>query len=90
MILSGMDRAAVADVDEALTIMSGTDLTWTVLCAPTITTDGSARSDGYRLTDRMPSLLAKVSGPAVAAGLVDLAVKGTATGPVLGIAEAPA
>ena len=66
--------------------MAATDLAWTTVCAPTISADGP---DGYLLTEQMPSLLAKVSGPAVAASLVALAEQLTGTGSIVGIKQAP-
>ena len=86
-ILTLMDRSAVADADSALETMAATDLAWTTVCAPTITTDGP---EGYDLIEQMPSLLAKVSGPAVAAGLVELAGLPRTTSPIVGIKQAPA
>lgn len=86
-MLTLMDRTAVADADQALTIMAGTKVAWTTVCAPTITTDGR---DSYLLTKQMPSLLAKVPGPAVAACLVELAEQPTTTHLVAGIKQAPA
>lgn len=84
-VLTLMDRTAVLDAEKALEIVAATDLAWTTVCAPTISADGS---DGYVLTEQMPSLLAKVSGPAVAASLVALAEQLTGVGPVVGIKQA--
>lgn len=86
-ILTLMDRTAVADAENALEIVVATDLAWTTVCAPTITTDGP---DGYLLTGQMPSLLNKVAGPAVAASLVALAEQPTKTSSIVGIKQAPA
>ena len=80
-----MDRTAVADAEEALAIVAATNLAWTAVCAPTITPDGPT---GYRLTERMPSLLGNVARPAVAASLVDLAGQPTGIRSVLGIHSA--
>lgn len=85
-VLTLMDRTAVADVENALAIVSATDVVWTAVCSPTISADGP---DGYLLTEQMPSLLAKVSGPAVAASLVALAEDPTKTSPVVGIKQSP-
>ena len=85
-VLSLMDRTAVVDAENALQIVSATDLAWTTVCAPTISADGP---DGYLLTEQMPSLLAKVSGPAVAASLVALAEQLTETRSIVGIKQAP-
>lgn len=82
-----MDRSAVVDAENALEIVAATDLTWTTVCAPTISADGP---EDFMLTDQMPSLLAKVSGPAVAAGLVALADGATEAGSIVGIKQAPA
>jgi len=87
LILSLMDRNAVADAEEALGLINASDLEWTAVCAPTISPDGPA---GYRLSERMPSLLTKVPGPAVAAGLVDLATQDRSAKPVLGISASTA
>jgi nucleoside-diphosphate-sugar epimerase len=87
LILSLMDRSAVADAEEALDVIGASDLAWTAVCAPTISPDGPA---GYRLTEQMPSLLGKVPGPAVAASLVDLATRDAPTNPVLGISASTA
>lgn len=86
LILTIMDRTAVADAEQALDVVAATGLDWTAVCAPTISPAGPA---GYRLTKQMPSLLGKVPGPAVAASLVDLAAQPHADGPVLGIEAAP-
>lgn len=83
-VLARMDRTAVTDAENALTVVAATDLAWTAVCAPTITAEGP---DGYRLTERMPSLLARVAGPAVAAALVDLAEQ-PRTSSVTGIQQA--
>lgn len=82
LILTVMDRTAVADAETALAIVAATSLNWTAVCAPTITPHGL---DRYRLTNRMPSLLGSIPGPAVAASLVDLATQLTTEGPVVGI-----
>lgn len=82
MALSLMDRAAVADADRALDVLKATELAWTVVCAPTISPEGPA---AYRLTTTMPSLLRTVPGPAVAAGLIDLATQDATLSPVLRI-----
>lgn len=84
LILSMMDRSAVADAEEALGVVDAANLAWTAVCAATISAEGPT---GYRLTDQMPSLLSKVPGPAVAACLVDLAVQDSTGKPVLGIHE---
>lgn len=81
-VLARMDRTAVVDAEKALEIVAATDLMWTMLCAPTISADGP---DGYVLIEQMPSLLAKVPGPAVAAGLVALAERSTEGGSIVGI-----
>ena len=86
-VLTLMDRTAVVDAEQALEIVAATDLAWTTVCAPTISADGP---DGYVLTPQMPSLLAKVSGPAVAASLVALAEGPAGAEPVVGIRQAPA
>jgi len=86
LVLALMDRAAVADAEGALDVVAATELAWTAVCAPTISPDGPT---GYRLTEQMPSLLGKVPGPAVAAGLVDLAGRPSPVGPVVGIRAAP-
>lgn len=86
LVLTLMDRSAVADAEEALDVVAATELDWTAVCAPTISAAGPA---GYRLIEQMPSLLSKVPGPAVAAGLVDLAVQPGSAGPVLGIRAVP-
>ncbi|SDS98403.1 NAD(P)H-binding [Friedmanniella luteola] len=82
LVLTVMDRTAVADAETALAIVAATTVNWTAVCAPTITPNGP---DLYQLTDRMPSLLSNVPGPAVAASLVDLATHPTTEGPVVGI-----
>jgi diamine N-acetyltransferase len=73
------------DADNALEAMLATDLVWTMVCAPRITTDGP---HGCLLTEQMPSLLAKVSAPAVAASLVELAGQPTVTSSIVGIKQA--
>jgi len=83
-VLARMDRTAVTDAEDALAVVAGTGVAWTAVCAPTITAEGP---DGYRLTEQMSSLLAKVAGPAVAAGLVALAGQLDAS-PVVGIQQA--
>lgn len=85
LILSLMDRDAVADAENALDVVAATALSWTAVCAPTISPDGPT---GYRLTEHMPSLLGKVPGPAVAASLVDLAAQPETVSTVLGISAA--
>ena len=84
-VLARMDATAVTDAENALAIVAATELDWTAVCAPTITTEGP---DGYRLIEQMPSLLAKVTGPAVAASLVALAGQSTQTSSVVGIEQA--
>lgn len=85
-VLTLMDRTAVVDSEKALEILGATDLAWTTVCAPTISTDGP---DGYELIPTMPSLLAKISGPAVAASLVVLAEGPATADSVVGIRHAP-
>ena len=84
-VLARMDSTAVTDAENALTIVASTNLAWTAVCAPTITAEGPS---GYQLTEQMPSLLAKVAGPAVAASLVALAGQPTQTSSVVGIKQA--
>lgn len=84
-VLTLMDRTAVVDAERALEILAATDLAWTTVCAPTISNDGP---DGYRLIEQMPSLMAKVPGPAVAASLVALAEEPAEGGSVVGIKQA--
>lgn len=82
LILTTMDREAVADSEGHLEVLRHTDLEWTTVCAPTIRAEGPS---GYRLDATMPLLTGSISGPAVAASLVDLAATGERAREIVGI-----
>ena len=82
LILTTMDREAVADSEGHLQVLLHADLNWTTVCAPTIRTEGPP---GYRLDATMPLLTSSISGPAVAASLVDLATTGDRSREIVGI-----